>query len=216
MSAVEVTSTGGGTDTAREVGSARRARTETAGPAGPRRRRRYLREPVPWRRSDLTRAVVLAVVGAGIGVWGWFGVSGEVRLREQEVWTVVASFGAALAACGGVYLVTVAMREVRLGQRQLMFDLADVMGWSVTVTKRGRLHLHAGDESTIDSTVAAATDSTGTDSTGTTLVVGPGMTIVHRSECPIARNKPVEQISAADAAARNLGSCGVCRSGGAA
>ncbi len=172
--------------------------------SGARRRRRYLREPVPWRRSDVTRASVLAVIGAAIGVWGWFGVSGEVRLREQEVWTVVAFFGVAIAACGGVYLVTVAMREVRLGQRQLMFDLADVMGWSVTVTKRGRLQLHSADEQAVVEEMA------------TTLVVGPGMTIVHRSECPIARGKAVSEISSVDAAARGLGPCGVCGSGSTA
>lgn len=170
--------------------------------SGARRRRRYLREPVPWRRSDVTRTVVLAVIGAGIGVWGWFGVSGEVRLREQEGWAVLACFGAALAACGGVYLITVAMREVRLGQRQLMFDLAEVMEWSVTVTKRGRLHLQP----------SRAEHDAVTETQKTVLVVGPGMTIVHRADCPIARGKAVQQISAADATARNLGSCGVCRS----
>lgn len=173
--------------------------------ASPRRRRRYLREPVPWRRSDVTRALVLAVIGAGIGIWGWVGVSGEVRLREQEGWAVVACFGAAIAACGGVYLITVAMREVRLGQRQLMFDLADVMGWSVTVTKRGRLLLHSAGEQ-----VESA--HSGDSEVPSVLVIGPGMTIVHRAECPIARGKAVQQISAADATARNLGSCGVCRS----
>ncbi|WP_019875126.1 hypothetical protein [Sporichthya polymorpha] len=182
-------------------------RPATAGPSSPRRRRRYLREPVPWRRSDLTRALVLAVLGAGIGVWAWIGVSGEVRLREQEIWVVVACFGAAVAACGAVYFLTVASREVRLGQRQLMFDLADVMGWSVTVTKRGRLQLHAAaeveDVEDVEDVVVSGPDA---------LVVGPGMTMVHRSECPIARNKPVEPISAADAAARSLSSCGVCRS----
>jgi hypothetical protein len=173
--------------------------------AGARRRRRYLREPVPWRRSDVTRAAVLAVIGLAVGVWGWVGVSGEVRLQNQEPWAVVASFGAAVAACGGVYLVTVAMREVRLGQRQLMFDLADVMGWSVTVTKRGRLLLQSGNEQ-IEAPDADASDGP------SMLVIGPGMTIAHRAECPIARGKAVEHISAADAAARNLGSCGVCRS----
>jgi hypothetical protein len=168
--------------------------------AGPRRRRRYLYEPRPWRRSDVTRALVLAVIGLAVGVWGWVGVSGEVRLREQQGWVVVSAFGAAIAAIGGVYVVTVAMRSVRLGQRQLMFDLADVLGWSVTVTKRGRLRLHVADEDLpVDDSVSA-------------LVVGPGMTIVHRSDCPIARNKAVEEIGPADVAARNLGSCGVCGS----
>jgi hypothetical protein len=200
MSAVETGRRGkpAATDTT-EVTSGARGRTETSGPSDPRRRRRYLYEPRPWRRSDVGRALVLVVIGLAVGVWGWFGVSGEVRLREQEGWIVVAAFGAAIAALGGVYLVTVAMRSVRLGQRQLMFDLADVMGWSVTVTKRGKLRLHAADEVVAEETVS-------------TLVVGPGMTIVHRSECPIARGKAVVEISAADAAARNLGSCGVCRS----
>lgn len=185
------------------VSTTERAPAET--PSGARRRRRYLREPVPWRRSDVTRAVVLAVIGAGIGVWGWFGVSGEVRLREQEGWAVLACFGVAIAACGGVYLITVAMREVRLGQRQLMFDLAEVMEWSVTVTRRGRLHLQPSpdeDELAPGAPVAAET----------VVVVGPGMTIVHRAECPIARGKAVEPISATDAVARGLGGCGVCRS----
>jgi hypothetical protein len=174
----------------------------TSGPSNPRRRRRYLYEPRPWRRSDVTRALVLAVLGLALGIWGWVGASGEVRLQPQEGWAVLAFFGAAVSAIGGVYLVTVAMRNVRLGQRQLMFDLADVMGWSVTVTRRGRLQLHRdADEA-----------ETQTEGAVTTLVVGPGMTIVHRSECPIARNKAVEEITAADAAARNLGSCGVCQS----
>ncbi|GAA0612707.1 hypothetical protein GCM10009547_13390 [Sporichthya brevicatena] len=180
-------------------------RTATAAPSSARRRRRYLREPVPWRRSDLTRAVVLAVLGAAIGVWSWIGVSGEVRLREQEVWVAVACFGAAVAACGAVYFLTVASREVRLGQRQLMFDLADVMGWSVTVTKRGRLQLHAADEPEGTTIESAAEESLA-------LVVGPGMTIVHRTHCPIARGKAVTEISAADAVARGFGECGVCRS----
>jgi hypothetical protein len=58
----------------------------------------------------------------------------------------------------------------------------------------------------------AADEAITAGATVTTLVVGPGMTIVHRSECPIARGKAVEPVSAADAAARNLGSCGVCQS----
>lgn len=209
MSAVEVSRTGEQVRSETGSGIEDTEGTETAGngrvqgTASARRRRRYLREPVPWRGTDLTRAVVLAVLGVGVGVWGWFGVSGEVRLREQEVWVVVAGFGAAIAACGGVYLVTVAMREVRLGQRQLMFDLAELMGWSVTVTKRGRLHLHGAD---------SAVDGVVDEQAVSTLVVGPGMTIVHRSQCPIARGKAVQTISAADASARNLGSCGVCKS----
>lgn len=207
MSAVE---TSVGTDATEVTGTGRHGRTENlrseaGGPANPRRRRRYLYEPRPWRRTDVSRALVLVVIGAAVGVWGWLGVSGEVRLREQEGWAVVSCFGAAIAALGGVYLVTVAMRSVRLGQRQLMFDLADVMGWSVTVTKRGRLQLHSDKE-------AAEAAAAATAQTVTALVVGPGMTIVHRSDCPIARNKAVEEISAADAAARDLGSCGVCRS----
>ncbi len=196
VSSETVDLTGSAAQAARRV----EAGTETSGPSGPRRRRRYLREPVPWRRTDVTRALVLLVVGLAVGVWGWFGVSGEVRLREQEVWIVVSTLGAVIAACGGVYLLTVAAREVRLGQRQLMFDLADVMGWSVTVTKRGRLRLERADE-------AAETGAT-----LSTLVTGPGMTLVHRSECPIARGKDVSEISAAAAAARDLGSCGVCAS----
>ncbi len=200
MPAVETTVSSETVDLSSEAdGAGRNDRAQTSGPSSPRRRRRYLYEAKPWRRADLTRALVLVIIGLAVGVWGWFGVSGEVRLREQEVWAVVSAFGAAIAGCGGVYLVTVAMRSVRLGQRQLMFDLADVMGWTVTVTKRGRLQLHAGDEVVAEESVS-------------TLVVGPGMTIVHRSECPIARGKATAVISAADAAARDLGSCGVCRS----
>jgi hypothetical protein len=200
MPAVETTVSSETVDLSSEAaGAAGHGRTETAGPSSPRRRRRYLYEPRPWRRTDPTRALVLVAIGIAVGVWGWFGVSGEVRLREQEGWAVVSAFGAAIAALGGVYLVTVAMRSVRLGQRQLMFDLADVMGWTVTVTKRGRLQLHGAGEVVAEETVS-------------TLVVGPGMTIVHRSECPIARGKAVQEISAAEAAARDLGSCGVCRS----
>jgi hypothetical protein len=180
----------------------RPAEPSATGPTNPRRRRRYLRDPRPWRSSDLRRALVLLVVGAVLAGWGWFQVSGKVRLHDQQGWAALACLGAAIAACGGVYLVTVSMREVRLGQRQLMFDLADVMGWTVSVTDRGRLRLHAGDESRTD--VAEQAD-------GSVLVTGPGMTIVHRSECPIARGKPVSEISAADAAARHLGPCGVCR-----
>jgi hypothetical protein len=147
------------------------------------------------------RALVLLVVGAVVSVWGWWGVSGKVRLHDQQGWAALACLGAAIAALGGMYLVTVSMREVRLGQRQLMFDLADVMGYSVAVTDRGRLRLEAEDES------AATVGHTGT----VTLVTGPRMTIVHRSECPIARGKAVTEINATDAAARNLGECGVCR-----
>jgi hypothetical protein len=124
-----------------------------------------------------------------------------VRLHDQQGWAALACLGAGIAACGGVYLLTVSMREVRLGQRQLMFDLAEVMGWSVSVTDRGRLRLHAGED----------TWATVTEHDTAVLVTGPGMTLVHRSECPIARGKPVTEISAADAAARNLRVCGVCR-----
>lgn len=197
-----------GTGTTEVIGRSGNGRTEISGPSNPRRRRRYLYEPRPWRRSDVNRALVLVVIGAAVGVWGWFGVSGEVRLREQQGWMVLSCFGLAIAAAGGVYLVTVAMRSVRLGQRQLMFDLAEVMGWSVTVTRRGRLQLHGADSA------GSAVEGVVAEEAVTTLVVGPGMTIVHRSECPIARNKAVEQISAADAAARNLGSCGVCGASG--
>jgi hypothetical protein len=172
-----------------------------AGPQNPRRRRRYLRDPRPWRSADLRRSLVPTVVGAAVTVWGWYEVSGKVRLRDQQEWAALACLGTAIAALGGVYLITVSMREVRLGQRQLMFDLADVMGYSVAVTNRGRLRLHAGEEST----------AVVVENAPVALVTGPGMTIVHRSECPIARGKAVVEISAADAAARNLGECGVCR-----
>jgi len=185
----------------RRADRARPAEPNATGGSNPRRRRRYLRDPRPWRSADVRRAVVLLVIGAAIATWGWYEVAGQVRLHDQEGWAAMACLGAAIAALGGVYLLTVAMREVRLGQRQLMFDLADVMGWSVTVTGRGRLRLHAGDDA--DASVVEQVESV--------LVTGPGMTIVHRSECPIARGKPVAEISAAEAAARNLGPCGVCR-----
>src|SRR5581483_9160168 len=117
------------------------------GPSNPRRRRRYLRDPRPWRPSDVRRALVLLLVGAAVSVWGWWQVAGQVRLHDQQGWAAVACLGAGIGACGGVYLVTVSMREVRLGQRQLMFDLAEVMGWSISVTGRGRLRMHAAEQS---------------------------------------------------------------------
>jgi hypothetical protein len=199
MPAVE---TGVRAGTVESAGRAERPRAAdpSAGPQHPRRRRRYLRDPRPWRSSDVRRAVALLVVGGAVSAWGWYEVAGQVRLHDQQGWAAVACLGAAIAAMGGVYLVTVSMREVRLGQRQLMFDLAEVMGWGVTVTERGRLRLHAGAEPTVVQHADTAV-----------LVTGPGMTFVHRAECPIARGKPVVQISAADAAARNLGPCGVCR-----
>ncbi|MGQ0630950.1 MAG: hypothetical protein ACT4P1_07895 [Sporichthyaceae bacterium] len=169
---------------------------ETAGPSGPRRRRRYLREPVPWRRSDLIRAGVLVAIGLAVSVWGWFGVSGEVRLREQEGWVVVAMFGAVIAALGGSYLVLVCLREVRLGQRQLMLDIAEVMDWPLS-TKGRVLDVAA----LAESAVAAGT-----------LVTGAGMTLVHRADCSIARGKAVEAISAAEAERRGLAPCGMCGS----
>ncbi|MGQ0626052.1 MAG: hypothetical protein ACT4PP_15570 [Sporichthyaceae bacterium] len=175
-----------------DVGSARA--TEPAGPAGPRRRRRYLREPAPWRRSDLIRAGILAVIGLAVSVWGWFGVSGEVRLREQEVWVVVAMFGAVIAALGGSYLVLVCMREVRLGQRQLMIDIAEVMAWPVS--GKGRV---------LD--IAALAESA--EVTGA-LVTGGGMTFVHHPDCPIVRGKATEPITDAEAQRRGLQRCGMC------
>ena len=199
MPAVE-TKVAGETVKVTPAARARRAEPNATGPVNPRRRRRYLREPRPWRPADVRRALVLLVAGAALSVWSWFEVSGKVRLHDQQGWAALGYLGAAIAALGGVYLVTVSMREVRLGQRQLMFDLADVMGWTVSV-EHGRLRLHAGDE-----TPAAAVEHD-----AGVLVTGPGMTIVHRSECPIARGKPVSEISAAEAAARNLGPCGVCR-----
>jgi hypothetical protein len=202
MPAVETGVRGSTAESARPADRPRPAEPNATGPQNPRRRRRYLREPRPWRSADLRRALVLLVIGAAVSGWGWFEVSGKVRLHDQQGWAVLAYLGAAIAALGGVYLVTVSMREVRLGQRQLMFDLADVMGWTVSVTDRGRLHLHAGDSSPV-AVVAHVEVSV--------LVTGPGMTIVHRSECPIARGKSVTEISAADAAARHLGPCGVCR-----
>jgi hypothetical protein len=189
-------------DLTRTADKRRPPEPSATGPVNPRRRRRYLRDPRPWRSSDLRRALALLVVGAAVSVWGWFEVSGKVRLRDQQGWAALAYLGAAIAACGGVYLVTVSMREVRLGQRQLMFDLADVMGWNVSVIHRGRLRLHAGDES--GAALAEHADAG-------VLVTGPGMTFVHRAECPITRGKPVSGISAADAAARHLAPCGVCR-----
>src|SRR5690349_3675346 len=101
MSAVETRRRGKSAETdPAEMISGSGGRTETAGPSNPRRRRRYLYEPRPWRRSDVSRALVLVVIGLAVGVWGWFGVSGEVRLREQEGWIVVSAFGAAIAALG--------------------------------------------------------------------------------------------------------------------
>jgi hypothetical protein len=202
MPAVETGVRGRTAEPARRADRPRPAEPNATGPQNPRRRRRYLREPRPWRSADLRRALVLLAIGATVSVWGWYEVSGKVRLHDQQGWAALAYLGAAIAALGGVYLVTVSMREVRLGQRQLMFDLADVMDWSVSVTDRGRLHMHARDEARTD--IIEQVDES-------VLVTGPGMTIVHRSDCPIARGKAVTEISAADAAARNLGPCGVCR-----
>lgn len=175
----------------------RRSRTGAAG-SGPRRRRRYLREPVPWRRLDLLVALALAVIGLAVLALGYWAAAGEVRLREQEIWVCLAIFGTAIAALGGVWLVTIALREVALARQQVLADIAEVMGWSVGLGRRGRLVIGDPDR----------TDPTGPIWIG--LVSAPEMTLAHRPECPIARNKPVVAVSAAQIAERGLAKCGMC------
>jgi hypothetical protein len=156
------------------------------------RRRRYLTEPTPWRRVHITRALVPVVVGAVVCFICWWQISGKVTLEEQQGWMVGSCLGAGMAALGGVYWLAVNLREVRIGQRQMVADLAAVMDWPLT--RDGRVR--RGTQDTAD---------TGTISTH--LVTGPGMRLVHRADCPVARGKAVHEASGADA---GLDRCGIC------
>lgn len=175
-------------------------RESSSGPAGPRRRRRYLSEPAPWRRTHIVRALVPVVVGAVVSGVCWFQLAGEVTLEAQQGWLVGAFFGTAIAALGGVYVLLVGLREVRIGQRLLVADLAQVMDWPLSRTGR------------VLSAAEAAGGDGATENAQLTLVTGPGMTLVHRADCAIAKGKAMRELTAEEAAGESLGRCGMCLS----
>jgi hypothetical protein len=169
----------------RRVGAARR---EVADSAPPRRRRRYLCETSPWRRGDVVRAVLLAALGVLIAGFCWYKVSGQVRLRDQQSWAAGSVLGLVVACLGAVSWLLVGLRAVRLGQRQLLADIAVVMDWPAN-----------------PAAYAARRDAPGMDAPDL-LVSGPGMTLVHRSACPIARGKNVTPV----AQGHGLNPCPMC------
>lgn len=157
------------------------------------RRRRYLTEPTPWRRVHFMRALFPVVIGAVVSFVCWWQISGKVTLEEQQGWMVGSCFGAALAALGAVYWLMVNLREVRIGQRQMVADLAAVMDWPLT--RDGRVRRGSG------------TDPADTGAAAAHLVTGPGMTFVHRADCPVTKGKAMREVTAAEA---NLDRCGIC------
>lgn len=162
------------------------------------RRRRYLTEPTPWRRVHVTRALAPVVVGAVVCFLCWWQISGKVTLEEQQGWMVGSCLGAGIAALGGVYWLTVNLREVRIGQRQMVADLAAVMDWPLT--RDGRVR-------------RGAPDAAEGGALATHLVTGPGMTLIHRADCAVAKGKTMHKVSGAEA---GLDRCGIClQSGGA-
>jgi hypothetical protein len=164
----------------------------TADAAPPRRRRRYLYDASPWRRGDALRGNLLTAVGVAITACCWYRVSGEVTLRDQQGWVVGCVLGLVLALLGGVSWLLAGFRSVRLGQRQLLADIA--------------LVLHRPTAPDGDSATAPA-------QVGTGWVIGRGMTLIHQPDCPIARGKAVAPIGVAEAAERGFAQCGMCQSG---
>lgn len=158
------------------------------------RPRLYLSQPTPWRRVHVTRAVIVALLGAVVTAVCWWNIAGKVTLEEQQGWLVGSFAGAAIAGLGTAYLLLVVMREVRIGQRQLVADIAEVMDWPLTRDGRVRQVAKAAAE------------------TAAQLVTGPGMTFVHRADCPIARGKATTELTATD---HGLNRCGICLPGGA-
>jgi hypothetical protein len=182
---------------ATEVVVTRRAagrRAAVADAAPPRRRRRYLYETSPWRRGDVLRALVPAGLGILIAAFCWYRISGQVRLRDQQGWIVGSVLGLIVGCLGGVSWLLVGLRAVRLGQRQLLADIAVVMDWPADLAgyrgRRGAASVAAPDE----------------------LVSGPGMTLVHRAACPVARGKNVAPV----AAGHGLDACAMCLPAGVA
>ncbi|HZE66735.1 MAG TPA: hypothetical protein VE081_08910 [Sporichthyaceae bacterium] len=176
---------------ATEVVVTRRAagrREAVADAAPPRRRRRYLYEASPWRRGDFLRALLLAALGVLIAVICWYQVSGHVRLRDQQGWVVGSVLGLVVACLGAVSWLLVGLRAVRLGQRQLLTDIAVVMDWPADL---------AGYEGRRKAAAGSDPDA---------LVSGGGMTLVHRANCQVARGKDVGPV----AQGHGLDACGMC------
>jgi hypothetical protein len=140
------------------------------------------------------RALLLAGLGILIAVVCWYRVSGQVRLRDQQSWAAVSVLGLVVGCLGGVSWLLVGLRAVRLGQRQLLADIAVVMDWPADLAG------YAGRRQ------AAATDSPDE------LVSGPGMTLVHRAACPVARGKDVAPV----AEGHGLDACAMCLPAGVA
>ncbi|MGQ0465096.1 MAG: hypothetical protein ACT4QG_07210 [Sporichthyaceae bacterium] len=177
------------------AGTARRSRPAAARTPLSERPRLYLTQPTPWRRAHVTRALIPALLGAVVSAVCWWQISGKVTLEAQQGWFVGSFLGAAIAALGGVYFLLVNLREVYVGKRQLVADLAEVMDWPLTRDGRVRGTALAGDE------IA-----------GDDLVTGPGMTLVHRADCQVARGKAMFPATVAEA---GYGRCGICLPGDA-
>jgi hypothetical protein len=151
---------------------------------------RFMREESPWGRPHAIVSSAIVAVGAGLGIVGWVGLSGENTFREQSNWLVLAVFAAVLISIGMSVWLLFGLREVRRGEREILAEIRRRRADRARERDRGDRERFVG--------------------TGT-LVTAPQLTRFHRADCRLVRAKQFETVSRADARARGLQECGVCR-----
>ncbi len=139
----------------------------------------------PWRNRDLIKLVVLYVLGLAGIVICWFGSSGAVDFRDQNLWTAFAALAAAVAVSGGAAWLLAGLAAVARERRLLRDQLAA---------------LYSG----------TALTSAGRDAAADGLVTADGMRRYHRPSCDVMRGKAARP--AAGPHADGLSSCGMCQS----
>jgi drug/metabolite transporter (DMT)-like permease len=80
----------------------------------------------PWSRTDVLRTAVLVVLGAGIWVVGWFGVSGRPALEDQIPPMNLAVLGFAVTGAGYAAWFLAGRRAVGARSRALLRLAADL------------------------------------------------------------------------------------------
>jgi hypothetical protein len=79
----------------------------------------FLSQQGPWVPRDLGRALFSTSLGAIGLIVGWYGVSGQVRLRDEVVWLVVSTCGVGFAGMAMTTWLTTGMRAIRSEHRAL-------------------------------------------------------------------------------------------------
>lgn len=137
----------------------------------------------PWDRRNLTGFAVSTALGAGLLGASYFGVAGEVHLKDQVLFLDLGIAGLLVGTAGGVAWLAAGLKAVRVRKA------------AAVAMVRSRF-CSAG-------TVESAGPAGG-------FVSGPSMTRYHRPGCSLVTGKDVSAATLAEHSASGRRPCGVC------